>query len=318
MFSNATLFEAFNGVQSPVANTAAILLSDVVEMGTRAPDPDELDPQFVFSYHPLRRFLGTLRMNKNLWIWGPAGSGKTELAIQVALRCHRSYTLISFSEETSLRDLVGTWSLKSGETFWKDGALASAVKTPGTIIILDELNMAPAGVAASLNALLQQGEIRVSDTGDTLKVAKGVVFIATANTAGSVDETGLYAGSQIQNAATRSRFAGLKVDYLDADAEREIILRKYPDIDKLFAKYGDKTLSEAMVELARQIRSIVEEGKLSLPFSVRQILAWASASMEFRSVTAGFQFAFSDLLVEGEKAPVIEVFFKVFGITLEG
>lgn len=313
----SSIFDTFNGVTSPVADTREIDLSQVVDLGEHEPSSEELDTQFVFAYPDLRRFLGALRLEKNLWIWGPAGCGKTEMAIQVALRCRRPYALISFSEETSLRDLIGTWALKDGETFWRDGALAKACQTPGCIVILDELNMAPAGIVAALNALLQQGEYHISETGGTVRVADGVMFVATANTSGSVDESGLYAGSQIQNGATRSRFSGMKVGYLDPDLERQIVLRKYPEIDAAFAGL-DKPASEKMVELARLLRVLVDEGKVSLPFSVRQILSWTQGSLEFGSLSVGFQFAYADLLGMGELPSVAEAFFKVFGVKLEG
>ncbi|MBN6740867.1 AAA family ATPase [Acidithiobacillus sp. MC6.1] len=317
MFSESTIFSAFNGVVSPVADTASIKLAEVVKMGERTPQEDEVDKNFVFSYPTLRRIIGAFRLGKNLWIWGPAGSGKTELAIQTAMRCHRPYALVSFSEETSMRDLIGTWSLKDQQTSWKDGALARAIQTPGSVVILDELNMAPSGVVAALNALLQQGELHIHETGDTLRVAEGVTFVATANTAGSVDETGMYAGSQIQNGATRSRFAGLKVGYLPAEDERQILLRKFPGLDDAFSPQGNRLLTEAMIECGKQIRSIADEGRLSLPFSVRQLLSWAEGALEFRNIADGFRFAFADLLGQGELPPVAETFHKVFGIKLE-
>lgn len=311
MFKESTIHEAF-GITSEKGDTKAIKVADLVEIGEHIPLPEMVDLGYVFTYQAVRRFLGAVRLGKSLWLWGPAGSGKTELAVQIGLRLHRPVPVISFSEESSLRDLLGTWKLANQETSWSPGALAQAVTQPGSIVVLDEVNMAPSGVLAALNSLLQRREIVINETGETITVAPGVIFVATANTAGGADETGLYAGSQIMNGATRSRFSGLKLDYLDAESEAEIIRRKFPDLLKMF----DEDPAPKMVETGRMIRSIADEGRVSLPFSVRQLLAWAEGVIEFGDISEGFLFAYGDLLSPSELPAVAEAFFKVFGISL--
>ncbi|APZ42514.1 AAA family ATPase [Acidihalobacter ferrooxydans] len=316
-----TLYDAFV-VTSPVADTKKIPLDKVCSLGNC--EQVEPDPNYVFEYRTVKRVLKNIGTRKPMWIHGPSGCGKTELMVQVGARLKRPVHVISMGEETSLRELLGTFELKSAEskngfeTAFQYGALTQAMQNPGAIVVLDEFNMAPSTVAAQFNRLLETGEITVPETGETVKAADNVTFVVTANTSGGIDESGIYAGSQAQNGATRSRFSGLRVNYLPRDLEEQIIVRSFPRINAVVQlPETNKSLSALMVETAIAIRSLVADQEVSLPFTVRNLKEWAGSTLAFRDIGEAFTDAYFDMLGETERTAVGEVFQRMFGWNLE-
>ena len=311
-----SLYDAF-AVESPLADTRKVPLDMVCPVGQETSVVP--NPSFMFEYRIIRRALKNISACKPIWCWGPSGCGKTELFVQIAARLQRSCVTISFGEEMSLRELMGTIDLVSDGngssiTRYRHGQLTQAMQVPMTIIILDEFNMAPPGVAAQFNRLLETGELTIPETGETVKSAEGVVFVVTANTAGSMDETGTYAGSQIQNGATRTRFTALRVNYMPADREAALLRKAYPNLDKeIVLSDAGKNATEVFVEVGNAIRSL----NLSLPFSVRALKEWGESSLILKDVKEGFADAYYDLLAPSEAVSVASVFHKITGLKLE-
>lgn len=314
-----SVYEVF-GVVSPVADTKKILVGDLAPMGQGS--NISINDGYVFEYKTLRRILRNIRSQKPTWIHGPSGCGKTELVSQVACRLKRQCHVLSMGEETSIRELLGTFELVPGEsgtkTRFKYGSLTAVMQEPHAIIVLDEFNMAPSTVAAQFNRLLETGEIKIPETGEVVKAAEGVCFFVTANTAGGGDESGLYAGSQIQNGATRSRFAGLRVTYMDPKEEVKILRKAYPRLDASVENPASKkTTSELMVQTAGLIRGLVEERQVSLPFTVRNLLEWGDSTLSFQDIREAFRNAYYDMLDGAELVAVDEVFQRVFTTRVE-
>lgn len=315
-----SLFDAF-GVVSPKGDTKQIPLDQVCPVGALETTPD---PAFQFEYRTLRRTLRNIADQRPIWCWGPSGCGKTEFFIQIAARLRRPCHVVSFGEETSLRELLGSFELKAAEsgngfsTAFRYGHLVKAMREPGALVVLDEFNMAPASVAAQFNRLLETGSITIPETGETITAAENVVFLVTANTPGSMDESGIYAGSQTQNGATRSRFSGLKMDYLPPDKEVELLRAVCPRLDAVI-KLPDaaRPPSALIVECGNMIRALVNDGAVSLPFTVRQLKTWAMGSLQLHDIRDAFCDAYHDLLSSAETVPVSEVFHKVFGVRVE-
>ncbi len=343
--SKVSLFDVFN-VESPNGNTRLIPLDAVCTMGVSA--EVKPDPCFVFDYKALRKDLMNLNEGTPIWCWGPSGCGKTERFIQIGARLQRPVHVISFGEESSIRELMGTFSIDSStveveespeeskglkgivkalrvlaakgmgiRTQFRYGQLASSIQSPDAIVILDEFNMAPPGVAAQCNRLLETNELLIPDTGERIQTAKGVSFVVTSNTAGGADTSGLYAGSQRQNGATRSRFAYQRADYLSKEMEQEIINRNYPNLDTSIQLADGKKASELMIQLGGMIRTLTQEGSVSLPFTVRQLKRWAKSTIQLNDLNDAFLNAYLHGLDELEAVPVMEAYRKVFGVNPE-
>jgi cobaltochelatase CobS len=310
--STATLHTQFGLMKN--GQPLAIPVSSLCSMGNGT--NVKVNPHFVHSSEYVKKFLVARKLNKNLWVWGSAGTGKTETCEQIAAGLNCPATVISFGEETSLRDLIGGKILSNGETPWQDGALVKAMRTPDMVIALDEVNMANPGVTAMMNHLLQKREIVIAETGEVVKCAEGVMLIATANTAGGSDESGLFAGSQTQNAATRSRFVGLKMTYMDAEHEQQIVLKRVPEFDMVFPPLESIKASSLMVKVGNGLRAAIDDGQLGMAFSVRQLINWAECSVALGSLGEGFKMAYSDMLPDSELMVAEEIFKTTTGMSL--
>lgn len=336
-----SIYDAF-GVTSPNADTKQIPLSAVCKTGTGT---NKASIPFVFDFKPLRRILRNIDQGTPIWMWGPSGCGKTELITQIGVRLHRPVHVISFGEESSLRELLGTFAITSNpddvpsgsekgtaamvaalwalakrglgiKTEFQYGVLPKAIQEEDAIVVLDEFNMAPPGIAAQLNRFFETGELPIPETGETIKAAKNVVLVVTSNTSGGVDEAGLFAGSQQQNGATRTRFAYINVNYLPADEERKILIEAVQGVDSIKTP-GDKPFSLLAVDVARACRGLIEAGQVSLPFTVRNLVRFARATKELKDIADAFRDAYYDGLSPSEQVPVGQVFHKIFGIKLE-
>lgn len=338
--SDESLYDAF-GVQSPNSDTKQIQVGAICHLG-KGTNQERQD--FQFQYNSLRRILRNISNQTPIWAHGPSGCGKTELSIQIGVRLNRPVFVINFGEESSLRELLGTmkiesksveaepgedtglksmanalWALaKQGlgmQTKFQYGQLPLAMQVEDAIIVLDEFNMAPAGIAAQLNRFLETGTLVIPDTGEEIHSAPGVAVVVCSNTEGGADESGLFAGSQAQNGATRSRFAYISLDYPEPEQERQILLSRVPDIDSI-STIGDKPFSALAIELGTACRALVNEGAVSLPYTVRNMLRFGQSTKELHDYSDGFRDAYFDGLSPSEQVPVDEVFKKYFGVHL--
>jgi MoxR-like ATPase len=189
-----------------------------------AADAPKLDPYFVPDLMNLAKLVSAIdpalpRTPRNVWLAGPAGTGKSSLPAQVAARARRSFCHIAFQKAVEPADLIGGNGLVNGSTVWVDGVLIAAIRRPGTVILLDEITFAPPGLAGLLQTLLAE-RYATLPTGERVECADGVCFVLADNTKGYGDESGIYAGTHMANAALVDRSARLVVvDYLAADLE---------------------------------------------------------------------------------------------------
>jgi MoxR-like ATPase len=187
-------------------------------------DAPAIDPYFVVDPYAMAMMATALDNGENYWGFGPGGSGKTTMPIQFCARTNRPCVKINFTRNTHVDDLIGGPGIKNGNSGWEDGVLIAAMKRPGTVIILDEPSLAPAGVLGLLQGIADEHRTYTLPTGEKVVAAPGVVFVVADNTAGNGDETGLYAGTNQVNGALVNRFAVmLKIDYLDIETEARAV-----------------------------------------------------------------------------------------------
>lgn len=330
-----SIFDAF-GVISPNTDTKKVPVSAICKTGKGT---NQREIPFVFDFQNLRRILRNIDKNIPVFAHGPSGCGKTELFCQIGARLNRPVHVISFGEESSIREMMGTvkltnslaelegngsaaqalWAIaKRGlgmSTKFEYGQLPKAIMDEDAIVVLDELNMAPPGITAQLNRFLETNQIVIAENGEIVKAAKNVSIVATSNVSGSIDESGIYAGSQIMNGATRSRFAYIELSYMGVDDERAILLKRIPSLDEIKLP-GEKLLSSLAVDLAGACRALVEEGSVSLPFTVRNLIRFGEATIDLRDVRSAFRDAYYDGLSQEEKIPVSQVFHKIIGLNI--
>lgn len=274
-----------------------------------APDAPAIDPEYVWSEHAAPA-LAALAAGENVFLTGPAGTGKTTFAKQIAARYGRPFVRISCNDQTDAPTLVGMPGLKDGATTWEDGQLAAAVRRPGTVILIDEPSAARPGALMILQGVLDDDRtLAIADTGERIPVAPGVLFLAADNTAGTGDESGAYEGTRTMNRATLDRFAlTIPIKYLPAKQETKL----------LQARAGlDATRAGHLVRLANATRKAAEQGDLSHGMGFRRLAALGKAVAAGVHAPAAFQLAVLQTAPYDDREPLRQIWTSEIGKHLD-
>ena len=194
-----------------------------------APDAPAVDEGYAWPDRYTAPALAALARGRNVFIYGPAGTGKTTFAEQIAARWGRPFVRINCDDQTEAGTLVGmTAPDGKGGVTWQDGQLAAAIRRPGTVILLDEPSVARPGALMVMQALLDGARaLTLQETGEKIAVAPGVLFIAADNTNGTGDETGAYEGARRLNRAFLDRYAAtFRLDYMPTPQEAQVIAKR--------------------------------------------------------------------------------------------
>ncbi len=169
---------------------------------------------------------------KNIMMTGPSGCGKT-LAVQSVAKAlnGRPFYYFNFGATTDARSaLIGnTHYNKEKGTYVAEALFAQAVQKENAIIMMDELTRATPDAWNILITVLDENQryLRVDEKPDTptIKVAKGVTFIATANIGAE------YTATRVLDRAILDRFTAIvEMEPLSTHDEMSLIQMTYPNL----------------------------------------------------------------------------------------
>ena len=192
---------------------------------------------------------------KNIMMTGPAGCGKTMAAKSVVNSLDRPDFYFNLGATQDPRStLIGNthFDPKKG-TFFSKSLFVEAIQTPNSVILLDELSRAHPDAWNILMTVLDYGQrylrLDESDGSDTIKVADGVTFVATANIGNE------YTSTRVMDKALMDRFTIVEMDVLSEDDENSLLTYMFPHVDGTVisnvAKIASLTRSEAGSDTAR-------------------------------------------------------------------
>lgn len=305
------LFEAFSlpsgaaGVRNGRGEPIQIsILSDDAEFSGMVPD---VDPGYVYDVETLKNALMAIELRYPLYVWGHAGTGKTTLIEQIAARTNRPALRIQHTVNTEESHIVGQWTVRAGSTIFELGPLALAMKH-GWIYLADEYDFAMPSVLAVYQPVLEGKPLVIKDADAANRVIKphpNFRFVATGNTNGSGDETGLYQGTSIQNAANYDRFhMVLEVGYMPRELEEQVVVNQ-----------ADIPIADArkLVDLATRIRQSYDGSKISSPISPRTLIASAQIGVRKGNYRSGIALAFANKLSKVDREVIDGLAARVFG-----
>lgn len=246
--------------------------------------------------------LTQLARGRTVFIHGPAGTGKTSWAQQVAAHWGRSFVRISCDDQTEAATLVGmTVPDKEGGAKWQDGQLTAAIRRPGTVILIDEPSVARPGALFVLQAVLDADrKIHIAETGEVVRVAPDVVFVLADNTNGTGDVTGAYEATRRLNRAFLDR-AGITVrfDYMGQQEEARALV----------ARTGcDKKLAVELVRFAALTRQKAAKGDVSHPIGIRRLIALAELMTDGIGPDLAYQMAVIETAPFDDQEPLRQMF----------
>ena len=192
---------------------------------------------------------------KNIMMTGPAGSGKTMAAKAAVTALGRPdfYFNLGATQDPRASLIGNTHFSKEKGTFFSESLFVKAIKTTDAVILLDEISRAHPDAWNILMTVLDEGQrylrLDEADGSETVSVAEGVTFIATANIGNE------YTATRVMDRALMDRFIIVEMDVLDADREHGLLRYMYPSVDsavlRSIAEIADKTRTELISETPR-------------------------------------------------------------------
>jgi len=192
---------------------------------------------------------------KNIMMTGPAGCGKTMAAKSLVNSLDRPDFYFNLGATQDPRStLIGNTHFDSGKgTYFSQSLFVKAIQTPNAVILLDELSRAHPDAWNILMTVLDYGQryLRLDEANgaDTIKVAEGVTFVATANIGNE------YTSTRVMDKALLDRFTIVEMDVLSEEDESSLLNMMFPSVDSVVlgnvAKIATLTRSESKSETAR-------------------------------------------------------------------
>lgn len=235
-------------------------------------------------------------------------SGKTSLWEQIAARLNYNFVRINFDAGITRADLVGQWVVKGSEMVFAYGILPSAMVLPGTIVCFDEWDTVSEECSFVLQRPLEQhSQLLILEHGEqVITLHKHNLIVATANTAGMGDDTGLYsAGTRLQNFSQINRFSlTIEMNYLPADEEQKILMCRFPTLEEMEVEF--------MVQVTNSIRSSFMQGQIAAPLSTRDIINWAEKYCIWGDIRKSAKYCFINRMPLEDREVVHQLIHRAF------
>jgi len=231
---------------------------------------------FIISDLKWKYLVRCINRGKNLMFVGPAGTGKTQVVFKAAEMLGRKIFYFNLGSTQDVRSaIIGNTYFKDG-TYFEESAFVTALKTPNTIILLDEISRAnPEAwniLMPVLDANIRKLRLDEKENSPVIDVADGVSFISTANIGFE------YTSARMLDRALVDRFSIVEMDTLDKEQEMKLLAMKYSKLDP--------QVNEALCDISFRIRMECEResSKLSSTLSTRTLIEAAEMSIDDFSI----------------------------------
>ncbi|MGF1561383.1 MAG: cobaltochelatase subunit CobS [Geminicoccaceae bacterium] len=278
------------------------------------PDRDEA---YRFDRETTLAILAGFAYNRRVMVQGYHGTGKSTHIEQIAARLNWPCVRVNLDSHISRIDLIGKDAivLRDGKqvTEYKEGILPWALQNP-VAMVFDEYDAGRPDVMFVIQRVLEaEGRMTLLDQNKVVRPHSAFRLFSTANTVGLGDTSGLYHGTQQINQGQMDRWnIVVQLNYLEHDAEVDIVLAKCPAFD---TADGRQTVSQ-MVAMADLSRAGFIAGDVSTVMSPRTVITWAENQQIFGDVAAAFRLTFLNKCDETERPVFAEYYQRCFGVEL--
>jgi len=277
----------------------------------------QLDPGYIFDIEVLKTLIMGIELKIPTYLYGHAGLGKSSIFEQIAAATNRPIRRVQHTVNTEESHIVGQYVVNhvedpvSGElkakTEFQYGDLPLAMMN-GEIFLADEYDRSYPSVLSVYQAVLEGKPLHIKDAPEEMRVVHPhpeFRFVATGNTNGAGDDTGLYQATVVQDAATFERFGIVeKIDYMPANQEIGILKSKCrllePDAKKI-------------VDFARKIRSEAFPNSVSLTLGPRVLINIGKIGLARSNMQKGIEVAYANRLPEVERRAALDIAQRFFG-----
>ena len=253
-----TYWKRWDGeISSPVTNNSSVEVpSDHAEVLNFIHSSYSLKPKGLMMTELKWKYLiRSAVRGKNIMMTGPAGCGKTMAAKSVVGSLDRPDYYFNLGATLDPRGtLIGNTHFESKKgTYFSESLFVKAIQTPNAVILLDELSRAHPDAWNILMTVLDYGQrylrLDEKDNSETIKVADGVTFVATANIGNE------YTSTRVMDKALMDRFTIVEMDVLSEEDENSLLNYMFPNVDSVVlsnvAKIASLTRTESNSDTAR-------------------------------------------------------------------
>ncbi|ELD1608277.1 AAA family ATPase (plasmid) [Escherichia coli] len=281
-----------------------------VTVNSNTPYPEfipEVKKKYVYGdFDLIKDVFMMLELGIPGYLWGHAGTGKSSLPTQLCALLNRPMIRAQHTASMEEAHVTGQILARDGSTYFEPGLLALAMKN-GWVYLADEYDFAFPQILGVYQPVLEGEPLVIKEaTPDWRRVQPHdrFAFIGTGNTNGSGDETGLYQGTNIQNAANFSRFGIVShVKYMKSGAEINMLVEA-----GIIREYAEK-----MVKFANLVRDGYEQHLISQPIGPRELLLSSKIGMMRGDFITGIEKSFINKLPSTSAHAAREVVQKIFG-----
>jgi cobaltochelatase CobS len=271
----------------------------------------EADPNYEVQVDEALKLAQAIEEGDKTLLTGPTGSGKSSLVKYVCAKLGRPFIRCNMNGDIESSALFGCIVVENGGTVWKDGAATEAILY-GAVLLIDEWEIMPPDIGMGFQCVLEDNGFLFLKEKPGTSEEKMIIpheqfrLVYAGNTVGQGDETGSFAGANVQNTATIDRFqTTIVLDYLDKGHETKVIKGTVPGIKPDIVK--------KMLQFAELVRTSNRQGNLTLTMSPRTLINWGRKIMRYGDIKEALLFSFINKLNTNDKKLCLDFYMKVFG-----